>query len=40
MTALRREIHELVDQLPDERLAPVLALVRGGWPRAGGLRQP
>ncbi|WP_146087473.1 hypothetical protein [Thermomonospora echinospora] len=30
MSALREELHHLVDQLPDERLAPVLALVREG----------
>jgi hypothetical protein len=30
MSALREELHDLVDQLPDERLAPVLALVREG----------
>lgn len=28
MSALRDELHHWVDQLPDERVAPVLALVR------------
>jgi hypothetical protein len=29
MSAMREEIHHLVDQLPEERLAPVLQLIRG-----------
>lgn len=29
MSAMREEIHYLVDQLPEERLAPVLQLIRG-----------
>lgn len=28
MSAMREEIHHLVDQLPEERLAPVLQLIR------------
>jgi len=27
---VREEIHQLVDQLPEERLSPVLRLIRGG----------
>ena len=27
---MREELHHLVDQLPEERLGPVLELVRGG----------
>lgn len=30
MSAIRDELHFLVDQLPEERLAPVLRLIRGG----------
>lgn len=29
MSAMREEFHHLVDQLPEERLAPVLQLIRG-----------
>lgn len=29
MSALRQELHHLVEQLPEERLAPVLQLIRG-----------
>ena len=29
MSAMREELHHLVDQLPEERLAPVLELIRG-----------
>jgi hypothetical protein len=29
MSAMREELHHLVDQLPEERLAPVLQLIRG-----------
>jgi hypothetical protein len=29
MSALREELHHLVDQLPEDRLAPVLQLIRG-----------
>jgi hypothetical protein len=29
MSAVREELHHLVDQLPEERLAPVLQLIRG-----------
>jgi hypothetical protein len=29
MSTMREEIHHLVDQLPEERLAPVLQLIRG-----------
>lgn len=29
MSAIRDELHFLVDQLPEERLAPVLRLIRG-----------
>jgi hypothetical protein len=28
MSAMREELHSLVDQLPDEQVQPVLALVR------------
>lgn len=28
MSAMRDELHHLVDQLPEERLAPVLRLIR------------
>lgn len=28
MSAMREELHHLVDQLPEERLAPVLELIR------------
>lgn len=28
MRAMREELHELVDQLPEEQLAPVLQLIR------------
>jgi hypothetical protein len=28
MSAMREEIHHLVDQLPEDRLAPVLQLIR------------
>jgi hypothetical protein len=28
MSAIREELHHLVDQLPEERLAPVLELIR------------
>lgn len=30
MSAIRDELHFLVDQLPEERLVPVLRLIRGG----------
>lgn len=29
MSAMREELHQLVEQLPEERLAPVLRLIRG-----------
>jgi len=29
MSAIRDELHSLVDQLPEERLVPVLRLIRG-----------
>lgn len=29
MSAMRDELYHLVDQLPEERLAPVLQLIRG-----------
>jgi hypothetical protein len=29
MSVSRDELHQLVDQLPEERLAPVLELIRG-----------
>jgi hypothetical protein len=29
MSAIRDELHVLVDQLPEERLVPVLQLIRG-----------
>ena len=29
MTALRNELHELVDQLPETKVAPALRLIRG-----------
>jgi hypothetical protein len=34
MSAMREELHHLVDQLPEERLAPVLQLIRGDGRRA------
>lgn len=38
MTADRHELHELVDALPDDQVAGVLAEVRRRMPRAGGER--
>jgi hypothetical protein len=32
MSTMRDELHHLVDSLPDDRLAPVLALVRDNVP--------
>lgn len=29
MSAMREELHHLVDELPEERLEPVLQLIRG-----------
>jgi hypothetical protein len=29
MSAMREELHHLVDQLPEERLVPLLRLIRG-----------
>jgi hypothetical protein len=29
MSAMREELHHLVEELPEERLAPVLRLIRG-----------
>ena len=37
MSAVREEIHQLVDQLPEERLAPLLRLIRGGERKAQAL---
>jgi hypothetical protein len=34
MSAMREELHHLVDQLPEERLAPVLQLIRGDGRKA------
>lgn len=34
MSAMREELHHLVDELPEERLAPVLQLIRGDDHRA------
>ncbi len=38
MTADRHELHELVDALPDDQVARVLAEVRRRVPSAGGER--
>jgi hypothetical protein len=41
MSAMREEIHYLVDQVPEERLAPVLQLIgEMPLPSVGGGRRP
>ena len=32
MGVMREELHHLIDQLPEEQVAPILALVRGSLP--------
>ena len=32
MSVMREELHHLIDQLPEEQVAPILALVRGNLP--------
>ena len=32
MGVMREELHHLIDQLPEEQVAPMLALVRGSLP--------
>lgn len=36
MSAMREELHHLVDQLPEDKLRPTLELIRGGVAEQGG----
>ena len=35
MSAMREELHQLVDQLPEDELRPALELIRGRVPEQG-----
>jgi len=32
MSVMREELHQLIDQLPEDQVAPILALVKGSLP--------